>query len=60
MSTTNKKEFPGEFYVYVCDRDNGDPIFAVTTDADEVDGGELIGIYTRKEVKTVKVTRELV
>lgn len=56
----NKKEFPNEIYIYICDRDNNTPIFAATMLLEDIDNRELVGCYKRIDVKTMAVTKELI
>lgn len=55
-----KEELPAEVYVYVCDYDDGEPIYAATTDINGIDNGARVGCYGIMATLTMQVTKELV
>ena len=55
------KGFPKELLVYVCDYDNGEPVYGVTENVNDLPEDIVpgIGVYTLNRVAAFKVTREL-
>lgn len=56
------KEFPKEIFVYQSDEVDGEPVYAVATNVDEIlddTDGTKVGVYTLKRVSTFRVYREL-
>ena len=56
-----KPFFPSKIYVYPCDYDNGEPIFAVETSLDNCDTGDVaqyelkvFGVVERETVLNIK------
>ena len=55
-------KYPKEIYVYVCDYDDGKPLYAAVVDPEligEDSSGEKVGIYSLKKTLTFNVKREL-
>jgi len=44
-------EFPPELLVYVCDHDDGKPLFVAAESADDVEDGQ-VAVYVRKNLYT--------
>lgn len=58
-----QRDFPDNLYVYVADYDNdGEPIFSATRTVEEIpedEQGSYVGCYTRGEIKTFDIKKEL-
>jgi hypothetical protein len=57
------KKMPKEILVYQCDTCDGQPIYAVARNIEEIPEdiqGETVGVYTFKQQNTFKVVRGLV
>lgn len=51
-----------EILVYVCDWDNGEPLYAIASNVDEIPedcDGQIVGNYVLNYTSTFKVKREL-
>lgn len=60
MPGQRKKGLPKKVFIYVCDYDNGEPIYCVSTTVDgipEDSHGERIGSYSLERTGTFKVER---
>jgi len=55
-----KNKMPKEGFVYVFDEENGVPLYAVTTDIDDITEGETyVGVYKLKRTDKFVVKKEL-
>jgi len=55
-----KNKMPKEVFVYVFDEENGVPLYAVTTDIDDITEGETyVGVYKLKRTDKFVVKKEL-
>lgn len=62
MSKAKRNEFPGTVILYICDYDGVAPIFAVTTDAQDIpaeEAGSIVATYRIEKTHIFDVTKEL-
>ena len=57
-----KKKLPQKILLYQCDEADGEPVYAVARNADEIPedaNGQKVGVYTLNRASAFRVRREL-